>query len=149
MAAIFQRVSWRSVKPTSSGPKPAPDVQPAQKFHPPRPSPLAVNLTQSCLKCLCGDLRQEVARQQSRIMVNGKRILDGTRLPHHPAADCGIERSLYQCGNTHKADPAADEFGDRNLVCGVEHGGCSGTGAQRRPGEPERREALEIGPLER
>ena len=87
-----------------------------------RPSPRARLVTESLLGCLYGDFGQEVLGKRSRNMVNGERFIDVGRLAQQPAR-CRRPRSSPRtsAGIPAEADPAIEEFGNRDLVGGIEH----------------------------
>ena len=92
--------------------------------HNPQSPPVRrASVTESYLGCLYGNFGQEVAGQTSRNMVNGDGGLD--RCParaNSPRAAAASSVASTSAGNAGEADAPGDEFADRDLVGGIEHG---------------------------
>ena len=82
--------------------------------------------------------------RRARLAVDLQHLLDRLRRGQIEA----VQRFACNCGDIEKADAAAEERGDGYLIRGIEDSRFRRSARQRRPGEAQRRETLQIGLLE-
>src|SRR5438552_16306235 len=80
-------------------------------------------LARRSLETLYGNFGQEMPRNQSRIMINSERLLDGGGLAHERAGRRRRNGCLGKRSNTGEAQPPGKEFLDRNLIGRIENRG--------------------------
>ena len=80
-------------------------------------------------------------------MVNGDGVVGRGQRGQITRTNPGLDGCFYKARNRAEFDLAGNECGDRDLVRGIEYGGCAAPGAQRLIGQPQCGKTLEIGRL--